>query len=210
MEHSPRLGLGQDWWNPACHYHQLADYPFHGWEDWPRTITTGQSILLLSDVISELRQSGRGYVDDITLLWWRHVNTNGSPCCWENWCDPTKTRFQKHLFDDFKNANVKKNLVQAIMLHLKGKRRPDSVRQPRTLETKNAPVPSYYIDSRYSFLGHVYSACRVVVAAVMPCSHHFRQPNKIIFTSYFFFTEVRAIDVPQAILLILATSSCGF
>jgi hypothetical protein len=32
------------------------------------------------------------------------------------------------------------------MLRLKGKHRPDSVRQPRTLETKNVPVPSYYID----------------------------------------------------------------
>jgi hypothetical protein len=45
-----------------------------------------------SDVISELRQ--RVAVDTLitsTLLWWRHVDTNGSSCCWENWCDPTKT-----------------------------------------------------------------------------------------------------------------------
>jgi hypothetical protein len=34
-----------------------------------------------------------------------------------------------------------------IMLRLKGKHRPDSVRQPRTLESKNAPVRSYYIDT---------------------------------------------------------------
>jgi hypothetical protein len=50
-------------------------------------------------------------------------------------------------------ANVKKNLIQAITLRLKGKHRPESVRQPRTLESKNAPGPSYYIDS--SFLGQM-------------------------------------------------------
>jgi hypothetical protein len=32
------------------------------------------------------------------------------------------------------------------MLRLKEKNHPGHVRQPRTLETKNAPVPSYYIE----------------------------------------------------------------
>jgi hypothetical protein len=50
---------------------------------------------------------------------------------------------------------MKKKLVQAIMLLLKGKHRPDSVRQPRTLETENAPVRSYYIDSNSVFFGLV-------------------------------------------------------
>jgi hypothetical protein len=51
--------------------------------------------------IGTTSESSRGIVDDVTLLWWRHVDTNGSQCCWENWCDPTKKRIQKHLFDDF-------------------------------------------------------------------------------------------------------------